>query len=49
MERDWQMQNSPGDVKYNIGYIHNNAVITMYGVRWVLEYWDHRLVSYINV
>ena len=29
------LQNSHGDVKYSIGNIVNNILITMYGVRWV--------------
>ena len=29
--------NSHGDVKFSIGNIVNNIVITMYGARWVLE------------
>ena len=28
---------SHGDVKYSIGYIVNNILITMYGVRWVQD------------
>ena len=34
---NWQLQNSHEDVKYSIGNIVNNVVITMYGARWELE------------
>ena len=34
---NWQLQNSYGDVKHSIGNIVNDIVITMYGVRWVLD------------
>ena len=34
---NWQLQNSPGDVKYSIENIVNNNVITRYGARWVLK------------
>ena len=34
---NWSLQNSHGDVKYSIGNIVNNIVITVYGVRWVLD------------
>ena len=33
---NWKLQNSHGDVKYCIGNIVNNIVITMDGVRWVV-------------
>ena len=33
----WQIQNSHGDVKYSIGKIVNNIVISMYGANGVLE------------
>ena len=33
----WHLQSSHGDVKYSIGNIINNIVITMYGARWLLE------------
>ena len=33
----WQLQNSHRDVKHSIGNIVGNIVITVYGVRWVLE------------
>ena len=32
---NWLLRNSPGDVKYSMGNVVNNIVITMYGVRWV--------------
>ena len=32
---NWLLQNSHGDVKYSIGNIVSNIVITIYGVRWV--------------
>ena len=31
------LQNSHGDVKYSVGDVVNNIVITMYGARWVLK------------
>ena len=34
---DWQLQNSHGDVKYSMGNIVNNTVITMYGASKILE------------
>ena len=34
---NWQLQNSHGDVKYSIGNIVNNIVITVCGVRRTLE------------
>ena len=34
------------DVKYSIGNIVNNIVITMYGARWVLELsWRERGIT----
>ena len=35
----WPLQNSHGDVKYSVGNISNNIVITMYGARSVLNLW----------
>ena len=34
---NWQLQNSHKDVKYSIGNIVSNIVITTYGVRGVLQ------------
>ena len=34
---NWQLQNSHGDMKFSIGNILNNIVISMYSVRWVLD------------
>ena len=34
---NWRLQNSHGDVKYCVGNIVDNAVITLYDVRWVLD------------
>ena len=34
---DWLLQNSHGDVKYSIGSVVNNIVITMYGAGWMLD------------
>ena len=34
---NWQLQNSHRDVKYSIGNMVNNIVITMCGARWVLD------------
>ena len=44
---NWLLQNSHGGVKYSIGNTVNNYLITMHGVRWVLDSWDDRLVSYV--
>ena len=32
---NWLLQNSHRDVKYSIGNVVNNILITMYGVSWV--------------
>ena len=37
------------DVKYNIGNIVSNVVITMYGARWVLDLVGDHIVSYANI
>ena len=34
---DQQLQNSHGDVKYSLGNIVSNIVITTYGARWALN------------
>ena len=34
---NWQLQNNHGDAKYSTGNIVNNIVISMCGVRWVLD------------
>ena len=34
---NWLLQNSQGDVKYSIGNIVTNVVITTSGIRWVLD------------
>ena len=34
---NWKLQNSHEDVKYSIGNIVNNIVITVYDAEWVLE------------
>ena len=31
---DWQLKNSQGNVKYSIGNVVNNIVITIYSARW---------------
>ena len=48
--KDWWLQNSHRDIKYSIGNIVNDIVITTYGIRWVLEIFrgDH-LVKYMIV
>ena len=47
---DWYfLANSHGAVKYSIGNMLTNIVMTMYGVRWVLGFWGDQFVSYINV
>lgn len=33
----WWLQNSHGNVKYNIGSIFNIIAITIYSARWILE------------
>ena len=43
------IQNSHRDVKYNIGNIVSNVVITMYGARWVLDLVGDHIVSYANI
>ena len=52
--RDYDVQitwnkNSHGNVKYNIGTIVSNIVITMYGARWVLDLVGDHIVSYANI
>ena len=38
------------NVKYSIGNIVSNIVITMYGVRWyMVTYWGDRFLCYINI
>ena len=34
---NWQLPNSRGDVKYTIGNIVSNIVITLHGARWVMD------------
>ena len=34
---DWQLQNGHGDVKYSIGNLVNNIIMTMYCARWIQE------------
>ena len=34
---NWQLHDSHGEVKYNVGDVVNNNVITMYGVTWELD------------
>ena len=38
-----------GDVKYSIGNIVNNIVITMCGVRWVLHLYGDHVLSYTHI
>ena len=45
----WQLQSSHGDVKYSTGNTVNNAVVTVYGARWELEYWGQPLVKHMIV
>ena len=33
----WHLGNSHGDVKYSVEDIVSNFVITIYGVKWVLD------------
>ena len=40
--------NSHRDIKCSIGNIVSNSIITMYGVKWVLDLSGDHLVSYIN-
>ena len=37
LSTDWLLQNGHESVKYSVGNIVSDIVITMYGVRWVLE------------
>ena len=37
------------DVKYSIGHIVNNIVITTCGSRWVLEIWEGHCVKYMII
>ena len=46
---NWYLQNSHGDVKYSLGNMVNNIVITMYGATWLLEISVGHFLSYINV
>ena len=34
---NWQLQNSPRDVKDSIGNMGNNVVVTTYDARWLLD------------
>ena len=34
---NWSLQNGHEDVKHSIGNIVNNIIITMHGLRWVLD------------
>ena len=34
---DWQLQNGHGDVKYSLGNMVSNTVVTVCGAGWVLE------------
>ena len=34
---NWLLQNRHGYIKYSIGNIVNNILITMYGVRWLQD------------
>ena len=43
------LQKSHRDVKYNIGNIVNNIVITMYDASWILEITEGTLLKYIIV
>ena len=48
--RNWDLQDSHGDVKYTTGNIVNNILITIYGARLLPIYQgDHRFISYVNV
>ena len=46
---NWQSQNSHGHVKYSLGSIASNIVITMFGVRWVLDLLGWLLSKLYNV
>ena len=45
----YKLQNVHRDVKYNIGNIVHNIVITMYDTKWVLDLPSNQFVNYINV
>ena len=46
---DWQLQNSHGDIKYSIGNIAKDVVITKYGTSWYLKYQQEHFVKYMLV
>ena len=43
------VQNSHGDVRYSIGNIANNIVITVYDASGVLDIWEDHFVKYMIV
>ena len=45
--RNWQLPNSQGDVKYSTGNTVNNIVTTMCGAEWVLEISGGHFVKYM--
>ena len=45
----WQLQNSHRNVKYSMGNIVNNIVITMCGARWVPEISEEHFVDCMTV
>lgn len=47
-----QLQNSRGDVKYRTENVVDSIVITIYGARWVLDFWwwgGNHFIRYINI
>ena len=46
---DWQFENSHRGAKYSTGNIVNNTVITVCGVRWVLEILGESLCNHYAV
>ena len=46
---NWLSQNSHGDVQYSIGNTVNYIVVSMYGVKRVLDLSGGNFVSYVYV
>ena len=44
-----QLRNNHGDIKYSIGNIVDNIVITMYGARQIRKYQGDHYAKYIIV
>ena len=46
--RNWDLQIVTG-IKYSIGNIVNNIVVTVYGARWVLDTLGEQFVEYLAI